>query len=397
MSLKPKITERFKWFLEECDARRFENPLDIPVDIWGEHGWELIDKKKVEEILLPFMRYNIKRAKEHMPIYKKPYNDIDPKKIETIEDFYHIPALVKDSSVHGVGFREKVHKDPYVMLPDDIKTGIHVFKSGGTRGVAAPIFITNKDINIETEALKRSFEYEGMKPGDVGLSTYNPTHKGGEEIKETFVKLGMISILRRTTDTANDVIQTIRDYNVNVLLTTQGPIKEGDKQQKGGGISLLDLVEVGNEILEEKIEILFLGGYKLIPEAIAWAESHKKPLVTTLGSCEAIPQATNTNMGSANRICKHNNLHILNGPHYMEIVKEENGILVPVKKGDSGIYAYTTVAREGTILIRYFPGDEATFFKNQGECSCGLKSEIINNVHRIDIPTDVIEAGCCIG
>lgn len=392
-------SERFKWFIEECNKGSFISPLDVPIDVWGLYDWELLPKKKIEEILLPFIRVTLERAKEYMPIYKKPYEKVDVSKIEELEDFWTLPALVKDSSIHGLGIREKIRQNPYVMLPSDISNdrGIHVFKSGGSVGAPTPTFITNRDREIESEAFKRGFEYEGLKMGDRALTTYNPTHKGGEEIKEALVRMGATCMLRRTTDNPAEIIRAIEKYGINVLLTSQGPINEADEEQKGGGVNLLQLIEAGQDVLENKIDILFLGGYKLVPEAISWAEAHGIPLVTLLGSSEAIPQATDRYITGKKSLCRHNNLHVLNGPHYMEVVKDEEGVLVPVKKGETGILAYTTVAREGTIYIRYFPGDQATLYAEEGECNCGLNSQIINNVSRIDIPEDIIQTGCCIG
>jgi phenylacetate-coenzyme A ligase PaaK-like adenylate-forming protein len=285
------------------------------------------------------------------------------------------------------------------MLPQDIPRdkGLYIYKSGGSVGAPTPTFITALDREIESEAFKRGFEYEGLKAGDRVLTTYNPSHKGGEEIKEALVRLGASCMLRRTTDSPKEVIESIVDYDVNILLTSQGPVVEGDQQQKGGGASLLQLIEAGQNVLEEKIEILFLGGYRLVPEAISWAEANEKPLVSLLGSSEAIPQATNRFISGKDTRCRYNNLHVMNGPHYIEVLKEEDGMLVPAKKGELGILAYTTVAREGTIYLRYLPGDQARVLANEGECDCGLKSEIITDVSRIDIPDDVIKSGCCIG
>ena len=76
---------------------------------------------------------------------------------------------------------------------------------------------------------------------------------------------------------------------------------------------------------------------------------------------------------------------------------EEDGIIVPVKKGETGLLVYTTIAREGTIYIRYAPGDEATLIKNESECTCGIKTEIISDIKRIDSPNDIISTGCCVG
>lgn len=392
-----KIEEEFKGFMEDCDAGKYKSPLDVPLHIWGLHGWEQISKKKLDELMLPFIKYNLERAKKCMPLYGIAYKNLNVKSIETIKDFWRLPALVKDSGVHGLGFREKVKKDPYMMLPTDVTSPTFVFKSGGTKGVATPTFITLRDREIESTAFARGFRYEGMERGNVALSTYNPSHKGGEEIKEAFIKNGMTYIPRRNTDSATDVVNTIRHYNVNVLLTVQGPINMGDSESKGAGADLLSIIGAGQDVLEERIKIIFLGGYRLIDEAIAWAKAYNKPLVTLLGSSEAIPQATNTGIGPKSRLCQFNNLHILNGPHYMEILKEESGILVPVKRGETGLLAYTTVAREGTIYMRYFPGDKATLLANEGECNCGIKSAVITDVERIDHPEDVVSTGCCIG
>ena len=390
------VEEEFKIFIENSRSGKYHSYKDIPVNIWGMHAWEQISEKQQQELLLPLIQKQIERAKQFMPVYKEGYKNINIK-LNSINDFWNLPILIKDSTTHGVGFREKVKVNPYIMAPTDIKEPFFVFNSGGTKGVATPTFITKFDREIESTAFARGYRYEGMKPGDIALTTYNPTHKGGEEIKEAFIINKMTYIPRRTTDDAKQVIETIKRYNVNVLLTVQPSINKGDKENKGGGVDFMSLIEAGQDVIEKQIRTIFLGGYNLIDEAIAWAEAYDKDLVTLLGSSEAIPQATNTAGGLKTRLCKHNNLHILNGPHYVEILKEESGIMVPVKKGEIGILVYTTVARDGTIYLRYFPGDQATLLAKYDECPCGIKSPIITNIKRVDHPEDVLSTGCCIG
>ncbi len=397
-----KVDEGFKEFLEDFETGKYETPLQVPVGVWGSTAWELIDRKTMLEILLQFTKWQVDRAVKVMPsLYRKAYADrkITGRGLKTMDDFYHLPALIKDATENGgMGIREKVKQDPYVMRPNDLKCATFVYKSGGTRGVPTPTFITHLDREIESTAWSRGTRYEGITAGDVAFITYNPTHKGGEEMKESLEKAGVTCILKRTNEEAEDVIKIIKDYGVNVLYTVQGPVNEAEAQQKGPGVNLLKLVEAGGDVLAKQIRVLFLGGYRLIPEALEWTKSAHMPLVTLLGSSEAIPQATNTAFNNdANRFCTENNLHVLNGPHLIEVVKEESGVLVPAKKGEPGILAYTTVAREGTIYLRYLPGDSAMVLKNHGECSCGLKSEIITDVGRIDVPEDVVQTGCCIG
>jgi phenylacetate-coenzyme A ligase PaaK-like adenylate-forming protein len=391
-----KLSENFKEFLEHFRAGKYKTPLEIPPNVWMDTSWDYLSPNTLEEIFLPLINHNIKRAMHSMPgLYQKAYESKKITRIESLSEFVNIPILVKDSAVHGVGFREKVAKNPYVMMPTDCSS-TYVYKSGGTRGVATPTFITPKDREIEAYGLARCFKHMGFKEKTVALSMYNPTHKGGELIKEACEKLGFIYIPKRTTDNAEDIINTIQDYKVNALMTVQGPLSEGDRVHKGGGLDFVSLVEQGQDVLEKNLENLFITGYTLIPEVISWAENFNKKLTTTLGSSEAIPQATSTNYGHSN-YCHHNNQHIVYGPHYTEVVKHESGVMVPVKTGEEGILAYTTIAREGTIYLRYSPGDGAKITKDQGSCSCGITSKIITDVGRIDIPEETIQTGCCIG
>lgn len=136
----------------------------------------------------------------------------------------------------------------------------------------------------------------------------------------------------------------------------------------------------------------------MIDEVINWSQSFKKPISNLLGSSEAIPQGGSIGFpGNNTKVCQYNNLHLFNGPHYVDVVKEEDNTIVPVKKGEKGLLVYTTIAREGTIYLKYAPGDEATLVKDESVCECGLRSKVISNVNRIDDPNDIISTGCCIG
>ena len=391
------MDERLSAFMETFNAGVYASALDVEPHLWNATFWDTLPQKTRDEVFLAFVRAAVERGLKTMPdIYKKDYasKGLSARAIETWDDFYELPGLIKDSSISGVGFRPKVLQNPLVMKPLDV-TNAAVYKSGGTRGVATPTFITVRDREIESFGLKRCFEYMGINSSSRMLSTYNPTHKGGELIKESMMKIGGLFVPRRTTDNAEQTIETIKHYGVNVLAAVQGPIVEGDNTKKGGGVDFLSLVEAGQDVLADTIDVLFITGYVLIPEVIEWARTFNKILATTLGSSEAIPQATSTSF--ANGLCSHNNMHVLYGPHYVEVVKEESGILVPAKKNEEGILCYTTLAREGTLYLRYLPGDSARLVAHAGECGCGLRSEIITDIGRLDITEDVITAGCCIG
>jgi len=369
------------------------DPRTVLPDVWASTKWEKLAKKETEDILFPFLEFQFKRSQSAMPEIYSAY--IERKiKLHKFADLELVPALVKDTANQGIGFRAKIQQNPYLLLPRDLKKSISVYKSGGTRGIATPTFISDWDEAVETTTLQKCFSYMNIKAQSKVMNTYNPTHKGGLWITKAMQRNGATVISRRMNETAREIIQTIKHYGITVLATVQGPLTEGDATKKGGGVDFLSLVEEGQDILEEKIETLFITGYSLIPEVISWAEMNKKNLATVLGSSEAIPQASSTLKG---KLCRYNNMHLINGPHYIEILKQESGQLVPVKRGENGILAYTTIAREGTIYIRYAPGDSAKLVAKGGECDCGIKTPIISDIRRMDIPEDTLAAGCCIG
>lgn len=383
----------FETLIQEIEGKEKLDPRILTKEVWASKDWEKLKQTELREIITPFLRFQIDRALKNMP---EIYGEYKNKKVEFKEfkDLQTLPALVKDTANHSVGFRDKIIQTPYVMLPKDIDVAISIYKSGGSRGIPTPTFITEWDKEIETETVKKIYEYMGITKKDVFLNSYNPTHKGGLWNSLGALKTGAKVLTRRTTDSATEIIETIRQYKVTTLATVQGPLTEGDKTKKGGGIDFINLIEAGEDVLEEYIKTLIITGYELIPEVISWSEVHGKKLANALGSSEAIPQATSTIPG---KLCKYNNLHVIYGPHYVEIVKQDSGQLVPVKRGESGILLYTTIAREGTIYIRYAPGDSAKLVHYENECDCGIKTPIISEIRRIDIPEDTIAAGCCIG
>ncbi len=391
----------FDTLFEDIMTGKYRAISEIPSHVWGYHGWDQLHPNEFFELMLPYIQEQVSRAQLYQGVYKGRL-DIDPNDIKTYDDFCRVPILVKDSRKPGEGFRHSVIETPGLMIPADLKDRgmpYAVYLTGGTKvqGKPTPTAITQRDREREAYGFARGFRYEGMRPGDTMMSTYNPTHKGGEIIKEASLLAGMNFIPRRSDQDPRRVIETMQKYGSNVLLTVQAPLDRGDKEGKGTDMNLLKLYESGTDVIES-LDVLFLGGYRLIPEAQELSQSINVPLVTLLGSAEAIPQATNTAYGPDDRLCTGNNLHVLNGPHFMEVVaRTRDGRLVPAQKGQLGLLLYTTVARDGTIYVRYAPGDQARVIAEYGECSCGIKSPIIGDISRIDDPEDVLATGCAAG
>jgi phenylacetate-coenzyme A ligase PaaK-like adenylate-forming protein len=305
--------------------------------------------------------------------------------------------------------------DPLILRPSDSAAQSAVaFSSGGSLGHASPTFLTLADRQREIQAWRRGHAYHGLIPGDSVLYTYNTSHKGGQWMQESLWIHGANVYLRRPEEGPLEVLENLRIYGVNALFTVQQPYEALSRQEKAAGINLHTLIQSSLEnpkyqgVLlpdsngRQQIKFIFLGGFSIVPYAMELVQTYlpDTPIATLLGSSEAIPQACSTNPRlTPTGLCHCNNLHLLSGPHFIEVVKAEGDAWVPVRKGEQGLLVYSSWARDGTIWIRYAPGDVATWLLDEGECPCGIFSPVITDVQRLDSPgrTELLLHGCAAG
>lgn len=394
------ITEEFKKYVETINKKEVQDPLSVKPSIWSYPSWDYIEPKTRDGLLLEFLKSTLKRARNNVPLYRQSKNYSNPnflneiEKCDTIEEaLQHIPVLLKDSAKEGVGFRRFIRENPTVLKPDDIKVAI-VYKSGGTKGVPTPTYITDWDLEVESFALARCFRYGGFEKGDIIYNFYNPTHKGGREIEDAAKKLGMTVMTRRPEENLEKCIELIKSYKTNAVAAVQPPLTETDVTKKGAGVTFLDIIGQDFRLFGKKnndsiIKKAFITGYQIPQSIIDLAHDYEIDMFTTDGASELIPIAT-SNIEKAG-ICKYNNQHLILGPHYTFIAKIEDDTIVPVREGEDGIVLHTTPVREGTPYFNYAIGDKAKLITTK--CECGRTTPVIGNIRRIDRPDEIL-GGC---
>lgn len=398
-----QIEPQFLALEKQIARREITDYRQIPTGAFALHGWDLLSEERQFAMTLPFLRQQVARAKASMrDIYGASLAAIDPAALIDEDAWHRVPVLMKDDAPEfGIkGFRQVANDRPTVMKPTDLKHSSIPFGSGGSMGKYTSTFVTLLDREREIHGFGRSMKYFGVTQGDAALYTYNTTHKGGQWIQESLMALGADTVVRRSDEGPERVLQNMVDYKVNVLVTVQQPYEAMQNQAKAAGVNLHSLIETSLENPEKyagvlvpdengrkQVEFIFLGGFEIVPYAQQLAKDYLNdtPIATCLGSSEAIPQACSVNPRLApSGDCHLNNLHLLQGPHFVEIVKQSGDAWVPVAKGEEGLLVYTSWARDGTLWIRYAPGDVATKMLDDGECSCGIQSPVITNVHRKD-------------
>ena len=397
--LKKKISSG-RYTISDIDPKVFANP-----------AWDQMTRAQVEELLLPAIRYQLDRALRTMPLVYEAYRKVKPEKIESMEDFYRLPLLMKDPAAGSGGLREKFRKHgPSILCPTDLnaeeKTVMNYF-SGGTKGLRTPTMVTEQDLEIEAYASKRGLLAAGIKPGSTIIDTYNSSHKGGEVIKRAFWKLPSKYVQAKSDDKAAallDMIERFKEPGRELVfdgVQTAG-LKGLDEQQKGSGRQFFDLLygtDARPEVIE-KIDRIAIGGFRIIDELREYALAFNKPVTSLFGATEAMPAFYGTWDDLEHPLgkkCTFNNLHVMFGPHYIELVKFEKDRWVPCQPGERGVLAFTTVFREGTIYMRYLLGDEATLLHPEGSCVPGCsKTEIVTGIKRIDKGglEDIVNTGC---
>ena len=382
------------------------------------HGWDLIPQARLFSMILPFLRQQVQRASLAMPgLYADRLERIHAESLHSPEDWHRLPLLVKDDEPsRGLyGFRQMANLNPLILRPSDSTAHSTVaFSSGGSLGNASPTFMTLADRQREIHAWQRGHAYHGLIPGDSVLYTYNTSHKGGQWMQESLWTHGANVYLRRPEEGPLEVLENIRLFRANALFTVQQPYEALSREEKAAGINLHTLIQASLENPKyqgmllpdshgwQQVEFIFLGGFSIVPYALELVQTYlpDTPIATLLGSSEAIPQACSTNPRlTPAGLCHHNNLHLLSGPHFIEVVKAEGDAWVPVRKGERGLLVYTSWARDGTIWIRYAPGDVATWLLDEGECPCGIFSPVITDVQRLDPSgrTELLLHGCAAG
>lgn len=400
--LAAKYSPAFAEFIKQFKEGNYARPQDVPTDIFALPDWERLTRTDAEALLLPFIRYNVERAMRTMPEVYQAYRrlGVKPENILTIEDFWNLPVLPKDpSSGTNMGLREKILKDPYLVRPNDLSgQPIDAYFSGGTKGKPAPTWITEWDLEVESTAFARAMQAGGIKPQSIVINCYNPSHKGGEAVHRALKKLGCVYVNVKTTDKAPEISGYIQDYTRKghevVFVGAQPPIKDGDRLQKGAGRTFLEVAHYDAATFEDNVNVVLLGGFRLVPEVEQWSRDTGKPAFTIFGATEILPAFFGTATGPENRHCTGNNLHVMYGPHYVELLKQDRGRWVPATPGENGIIAFTSVFREGTLYLRYIIGDQAQFLRPEGPCACGSQTEIYNDIRRIDNLEDILKNGC---
>ena len=294
--------------------------------------------------LVDYMYHNVEFYRKKMQAV-----GLMPGDIRGIEDIVKLPFTTKDDLRDNYPFG-------LFAVPNSQIVRIHA--SSGTTGKATVVGYTRKDLDVWAECVARCMTMAGVTKDDIiqiaygyGLFTGGlGAHDGAQKIGATVVPM--------STGNSKKLTTMMVDFGATAIACTPS--------------YLLHISEVlAEEGLLEKIKLK-----RAICGAEPWTEKMHKEIEERLNIKAFDIYGLSEVMGPGVACdCEyHRGLHVCEDHFYPEVL--DTATLTPVKDGETGELAFTTLTKEGIPLIRYRTKDLTSI--DHSPCECGRTSARIS-------------------
>ena len=306
---------------------------------------ETMPRKAIEEMQLERLKKTVQNVYDNNKVYKAKFDaaGVKPAMIKSLKDIVNLPFTVKDD------FRDNF---PYGLFTAPMSDIVRVHASSGTTGKPIVVGYTKADLEMWSDCVARflvscggtkddivqiAFGY-GLFTGALGL------HYGWEKIGATVVPISSGNTERQ--------IHMMNDLRVTALVSTPSYALYLGESVKKCGLKREDLA----------LKLGFFGAEASTPEM------HQQ-------ISELFGIHTNDNYGLSEIMgpgvsgeCWHKcGMHIAEDHFYAEILDPDT--LTPVKEGEWGELAITTITKQGIPIIRYRTKDITRIVYEP--CKCG--------------------------
>lgn len=327
--------------------------------------------------------------------------------INSIEAFEQIPPI-GPRHVSGDWSVDNQHPaSEFDLLPDKYREAaalgtlssfspeemlVHKFMSTSTTGRPKCSSYTGSDWDTNCAETWRRHRHIGLRKMNRILNCFHAGHFGGQNVNDTFVRLGCIVENRHFAYTDDESVMgqlriglsDIGGFNAMFLppWSPKGPTK---------GVSLDGLLRVDStNYIGRNIRVISLGGASSrvpgldLRERVADANRRAGVEPTLI-----MDKYGANEIGITHAECGlETGIHVFYGTMYSEIIDEKT--FRHVKSGERGLVAMTGL-RNGSRFLRYLCGDEATYIAEK--CSCGRVSPRFKDITRV-LDKERIRGGC---
>ncbi len=287
----------------------------------------------------------------NVEFYRKKMQSVGmlPSDIKSIEDIVKLPFTTKDDLRDNYPFG-------LFAVPNSQIVRIHA--SSGTTGKATVVGYTRHDLDIWNECVARCMTMAGITKNDVVQVAYGyglftgglGAHGGAEKIGATVVPM--------STGNSKKLTTMMVDFGATAIACTPSYL-----------LYISEVLE--QEGLLDKIKLK-----SAVCGAEPWTEKMREELEARLHITAHDIYGLSEIMGPgvACDCSFHKGLHVCEDHFYPEILDTKT--LTPVKEGELGELAFTTLTKEGIPLIRYRTKDLTSI--DYSKCECGRTSARIS-------------------
>jgi phenylacetate-CoA ligase len=287
----------------------------------------------------------VKHAFENVELFRQRMEGrkLLPADIRSLDDIAKLPFTTK------VDLRDTY---PFGLFAAPLRDIVRVHASSGTTGKPIVVAYTQKDLDVWTSVMVRSFATCGLHEGDIIQNAYGyglftgglGAHYGAEGIGAT-----VIPISGGNTDRQ---LMVMKDFGVTAICCTP--------------TYFLHLIDRAGQLgLDLKSLPLRAGVFGAEP----WTQSMRKHIesVTNIQAFDIYGLSEIIGPGVAIECSCHDGLHIFEDHFYPEIIDPETGRVLP--DGQEGELVLTTFSKFAMPMIRYRTRDITSLVP--GQCPCG--------------------------
>ncbi len=308
--------------------------------------FETLPRPALEAFQLKRLKGMVQRVCANVPFYRESFAKagIKPDDVRSLDDLRRLPFTVKQDMRDAY---------PYGLFSAPMEDIVRVHASSGTTGKPTVVGYTQKDIDMWSELMARSFVAAGVHKGDIIHNSYGyGLFTGGLGAHYGAEKLGA-SVIPMSGGNTKRQILIMKDFGSTVLTCTPSY-----------SLYLAEsAVEEGVDIRSLKLRVGIFG-------AEPWSESMRGEIEEKLNLCAIDIYGLSEIMGPGVAIecreAKHG-LHIWEDHFIPEIINPETG--EPVAEGERGELVITTITKEGIPLLRYRTRDITSI--SYEPCACG--------------------------
>jgi phenylacetate-CoA ligase len=306
---------------------------------------ECMSAPEIEQLQVERLQATLFRARANVGFYKQALDPakLDIEKIRGLSDLRRLPFTTKEDLRRTY---------PYGMFAVPLHDVLRIHSTSGTSGKPIVTGYTRNDLETWKRLVARVLSAAEVNERDfTQISFHYGQSSAGMGFNAGAEALGA-SVIPSSGESLGRQIMMMRDYRTSVLISTPSWALHLACAIEEQGIALGEL----------NLRVGIFG-------AEPWSEKMRAEIETRLG-LKAFDNYGLTELigpGVSFECELHEGLHVNEDHFIMEIVDPDS--LEPVKPGDPGELAFTSITREACPLIRYRTGDIARLIP--GHCACG--------------------------